>query len=304
MTLCGIPAFASGNTDKPAGDRIGVTLIAKNETDGEWRQVKAGAAAKAAELKNVDLAFRAPAENADASAQNKLLEDAITAKTNVILITPIAADAIAAGIEKAKSAGIKVVMIGSGSASDKYDASVTANFSRMAQVAADTLAELVEEKGTIAIINGKGDDESMKILENDFERQIRTKHPDITILAVQYSNGDAEKAKTQTLDIIEAEPDISGFYGCDESSTVGIARAIVKSGSKGKTRIVGVGLTDTTKSLLREKSVQAIMAQDPYRTGYEALDAGVRVFKGEELTEKKIAIPVKVATEENPDATK
>ena len=146
MTLCGIPAFTSGKADQPENARIRVTLIAGNESDGDRRQVKAGVAAKAAELKNVDLTYRAPAANADTSAQNKLLEDAITAKANVILITPLTADAIAPGIEKAKAAGIKLVMIDSSFSGDKYDVTVATDFSMMAQVAADTLAGLVKEK--------------------------------------------------------------------------------------------------------------------------------------------------------------
>lgn len=304
MTLGGITAFAEARADDTGDDRIKITLIASNEGDEAWRQVRAGASTKAAELKNVDLTFRAPADNADASAQLKLLEDATTAKADVILIAPLAGDAIAPGVEKAKAAGIKVVMVGTVTSGAKYDASVTTDYPLMAKTAADTLARLVGEKGRIAIINGKADAETMKILENDFERQVRKQYPDVEIVAVQYANGDAAKARIQALDVIEANPDIAGFYGCDESSTVGIAQAIVKSGAKGRIKAVGVGLTGATKALLGQKSVQAIMAQDPYRIGYEALDAGIRALRGEALAGKKISVGVKVVTEDNPGATR
>jgi ribose transport system substrate-binding protein len=297
--ICSTMVFANGQKDSAAGGKIKITLITMDSIDEHWLKVKAGAEAKAAELGNVELTFNAPPGKVDANVQLQMVEDAITKRANAIMLAPLNKDALSPGVEKAKAAGIKVIMIDSGVSTKNYDAFFATNNGNAARLAADTLAKLVGEKGKIAIINAQAGAGTTMTRENEFKDQIKTKYPNIQIVGVQYSDGDKTKAMNQALDFMTANPDLAGFYGCNEGSTVGLAQAVAQNGKSEKIKVVGFDFSNDTKALIQQKAIQATMVQNPYQMGYQGVDAAVRALKGENLGGKTIDTGVTVATLEN-----
>jgi ribose transport system substrate-binding protein len=297
--ICSTVVFANGKKDAAANGKIKITLITMDSIDEHWLKVKAGAEAKAAEIGNIELTFNAPPGKVDANVQLQMVEDAITKRANAIMLAPLNKDALTPGVEKAKAAGIKVIMIDSGVSTKNYDAFFATNNGNAARLAADTLAKLIGEKGKIAIINAQAGAGTTMTRENEFKDQIKTKYPNIQIVGVQYSDGDKTKAMNQALDFMTANPDLAGFYGCNEGSTVGLAQAVAQNGKSEKIKVVGFDFSNDTKALIQKKAIQATMVQNPYQMGYQGVDAAVRALKGENLGGKTIDTGVTVATLEN-----
>ncbi len=297
--VCGTMAFAGGKKDAAADGKIKITLITMDSIDEHWLKVKAGAEAKAAELGNVELTFNAPPGKVDANVQLQMVEDAITKRANVIMLAPLNKDALSPGVDKATAAGIKVIMVDSGVSTSNYEAFFATNNGNAARLAADTLAKLLDGKGKIAIINAQAGAGTTMTRENEFKDQMKTKYPNIEIVGVQYSDGDKTKAMNQALDFMTANPDLAGFYGCNEGSTVGLAQAVAQSGKAEKIKVVGFDFSNDTKALIQQKAIQATMVQNPYQMGYLGVDAGVRAVKGEAFGGKTIDTGVTVATLEN-----
>ncbi len=295
--VCSTAAFAGGKKEAADG-KIKITLITMDSQDEHWLKVKAGAEAKAAELGNVELTFNAPPGKVDANVQLQMVEDAITKRANVIMLAPLNKDALVPGVEKAKAAGITVIMVDSGVNTTKYDAFFATDNGAAARTAADTLSKLLGGKGKVAIINAQAGAGTTMTRENDFKDQMK-KYPGIQIVGVQYSDGDKTKALNQALDFMTANPDLAGFYGCNEGSTVGLAQAVLQTGKAEKIKVVGFDFSADTKSLIQQKAIQATMVQNPYVMGYQGVDAGVRAFKGENFGGKTIDTGVSVATLEN-----
>jgi len=291
--------FAAGNKEAAGSGKIKITLITMDSIDEHWLKVKAGAEAKAAEMGNVELTFNAPPGKVDANVQLQMVEDAITKRADVIMLAPLNKDALSPGVEKAKAAGIKVIMVDSGVSTPKYDAFFATDNGAAARTAADTLAALLGGKGKIAIINAQAGAGTTMTRENEFKAQIKAKYPGIEIVGVQYSDGDKTKAMNQALDFMTANPALAGFYGCNEGSTVGLAQAVVQSGKAEKVKVVGFDFSNDTKALIQQKAIQATMVQNPYQMGYLGVDAGVRALKGEDFGGKTIDTGVTVATLEN-----
>ncbi len=214
------------------------------------------------------------------------------------MLAPLNKDALVPGVEKAKAAGITVIMVDSGVNTTKYDAFFATDNGAAARTAADTLSKLLEGKGKVAIINAQAGAGTTMTRENDFKDQMK-KYPGIQIVGVQYSDGDKTKALNQALDFMTANPDLAGFYGCNEGSTVGLAQAVLQTGKAEKIKVVGFDFSADTKSLIQQKAIQATMVQNPYVMGYQGVDAGVRAFKGENFGGKTIDTGVSVATLEN-----
>ncbi len=295
---CSVATFANGKKEADNG-KIKITLITMDSIDEHWLKVKAGAEAKSAELGNVELTFNAPPGKVDANVQLQMVEDAITKRANVIMLAPLNKDALAPGVEKATAAGIKVIMIDSGVSTDKYEAFFATNNGNAARTAADTLAKLIGEKGKIAIINAQAGAGTTMTRENEFKDQIKTKYPNIQIVGVQYSDGDKTKAMNQALDFMTANPDLAGFYGCNEGATVGLAQAVAQSGKAGKVKVVGFDFSNDTKALIQQGAIQATMVQNPYQMGYLGVDAGVRALQGTSFGGKTVDTGVTVATLDN-----
>ena len=103
LTACG------SSSDDAGGDKVGVSLILKNDTNPFFVAMTKGAKAKAAEL-GVDLSVAAGKDENDDAAQIAAIENAISKKDAGILITPISGGVYNA-ITKAREAGLYVIAL-------------------------------------------------------------------------------------------------------------------------------------------------------------------------------------------------
>jgi ribose transport system substrate-binding protein len=298
-----VSLWAGGKTDASSG-KVKVTLITMDSIDEHWLKVKAGAQAKADELGNVELTFNAPPGKVDAAVQLQMVEDAITKKSDVILLAPLNKDALSPGVEKAKKAGIKVIIIDSAVSTSDYDAFFSTDNGAAARTAADTLAGLIGGTGKVAIVNAQAGAGTTMTRENDFKDQIAKKYPGITVVGTQYSDGDKTKALNIALDFLTANPDLAGFYACNEGSTVGVGNAVDQRGAAGKVKVVGFDWSADTKSLVERDILQATMVQNPYEMGYQGVQAGIDAHNGKAISPKDADTGVTVATKANAGSIK
>ncbi|MFP3040509.1 ABC transporter substrate-binding protein [Treponema primitia] len=291
--------LSSCNNRRQASDgKIKAILITMDSMDEHWLKVKAGAEAKAAELGNVNLTFNAPPGKVDAAIQLQMVEDAITQKVDILLLAPLHAEALVPGVEKAKKAGIKVVLVDTGVNSDAFDAILATDNGAAARLAANELAKAIGEKGKIAIINAQAGAGTTMTRENDFKDEIAKKYPNITIVGTQYSDGDKTRALNIATDFMTANPDLVGIYGANEGSSTGGATGVEQAGKKGTIKFVGFDYSADIKGLIERDVMQATMVQNPYEMGYQGLQVGVDLLAGKTVN-RSIDTGVTVATKAN-----
>lgn len=288
----------SSSSASASAAKMNVTLITMDSMDEHWLSVQKGAQDKADELGNIELTFTAPAGKTDPNEQVRMVEDAITKGTSAIMIAPLDKAALTPAVEKAKSAGIPVIIIDSPVDTENYDAFFSTDNEAAARMAADTLAKLINNKGKVAIINAQAGSGTAMLRENGFKDQIKEKYPDIEIVATQYSDGDKAKALNQATDIMTANPDLAGFYACNEGSTVGVANAIDQGKKTGTVKMVGFDKSKDIIAALEAGFLNATMVQSPYDMGYKGLTAAIDVIGGKTV-EKTVDTGVKVVTLEN-----
>jgi ribose transport system substrate-binding protein len=298
LALCGVAGSLSAQAKK-----IKVTLITMDSIDEHWLKVKAGAAAKAKELGNIELTFNAPPGKVDSAVQLQMVEDAITKRAAVIMLAPLNKDALTPGVEKAKKAGITVIIIDSYVTTDNYDAFFSTDNGAAARLAADELAKNIGGKGKIAIVNAQAGSGTTMLRENEFKAQIKAKYPDIVIVGTQYSDGDKTKALNQATDFMTANPDLAGIYATNEGSTVGVGNAVEQAKKIGVVKVVGFDWSADTKALVAKDILQATMVQNPYQMGYLGLQAAVDILN-KKTVPKKVDTGVMVVTKANMDKVK
>lgn len=270
-------------------------LITMDSMDEHWLSVKKGAETKAKELGDVDIIFRAPAGKVDPNEQTRMVEDAINQKVDAILLAPSDKSALGPVVERAIDEKIPVVIIDSPVDAEGYVTFLSTDNYAAGALAADTLAKLVDEKGKVGIINAQPGAGTAIARSSGFEDRLKEKYPNMKVAGIQYSNGDKAVALNQATDMMTANPDLVGFYGSNEGSTVGISRALEESGNIGKIKLVGFDFSKDTITGLKNGSIQASMVQNPEKMGYDGVAAAYDNINGKEVP-KHVDTGVRVVT--------
>jgi ribose transport system substrate-binding protein len=291
-----LPVFATGG--QQGSGKIKAIFIAMDSQDEHWQKVKAGTEAKAKELGNIDLTFNAPPTKLDSVTQLQMVEDAITKKVDILMVAPLNADAIVPAVEKAKQAGIVVIIIDSAANTGVYDSFLSTDSVAAGAMAADKLAEAIGGRGKIAIINHQAGAGTTLARQSGFENQVKAKYPNITIVGTQYSDGDKTKALNIATDFMTANPDLAGIYATNEGSTIGAGNAIIQAGKANKVKFVGFDWSADTKALIEQDVLYATMVQNPFVMGYEGLQAGVDAYNKKPV-QKQVDTGVTVANKAN-----
>ena len=281
-------------------DTYNISLIAMDSMDEHWRKVRAGAEDAAAELGNVKLTFDTPSTKVDATiVQAQLVQNQIDSRVDAIILAAASKDALAPVVEQAKEAGIVVILIDSGVSTNSYDAFYATDNAAAARLAADEMAQRIEGRGKVAIVNAQAGAGTTMTRENEFKDHIAVHYPDIEVVDVQYSDGDKTKAFNIAIDFMAHFPDLAGIYGCNEGSTVGVGSAVEQAGKAGEVKVVGFDFSSDVKELIARGAIQATMAQNPYNMGYLGVMGAVDMLAGRGVEARDVDTGVTVATLEN-----
>lgn len=248
------------------------SLITMDTIDQFWLQVKEGAQTKADEV-GVTLSFDAPVGKTDAQAQSDMVENAISNGVDGIMISPTDKEALAPAIEKAAEKGIPVVYVGTMCSSDAYITSFTTDNYAAGAKAADELASLTGGKGQVAVVCAQQGDDSGQQREGGFSDKIKSDYPDMEVVSVVYSNGEAEKAMNLTTDLLATYPDLVGIFSINEGSTIGVAQALAQSGVSEEFACIGFDLSDNTREFIKNGTIAGVIVQDPKGMGSRSVEA-------------------------------
>ena len=80
--------------------------------------------------------------------------------------------------------------------------------------------------------------------------------------------------------MIQANPDIKGFFGADEGSAIGVVKAAQELDMPGRLMIVGFGSGKAQIDAIRGSFMAGAITQDPIRIGYKTVEAAVEVLRG------------------------
>ncbi len=261
-------------------------LVTMDSQDEHWLKVKEGAEKKAAELGGIEISFRAPAGKVDPNEQMRMVEDAINQEADAILLAPSDKAALAGVVENAVEASIPVVIIDSPVDAEGYVTFLATDNYMAGALAAERLAHEINQKGKVAIINAQPGAGTAIAREKGFVDHMKKYFDNIDIIAIQYSNGDKVLALNQATDILNAHPDLAGFYACNEGSTVGVSRAIEEQGVAGKVKVVGFDMSKDVISAIENGLIQASAVQNPYKMGFDGVQAAADAIAGKKVVDK------------------
>ncbi|WP_410511331.1 ABC transporter substrate-binding protein [Paenibacillus sp. BR2-3] len=235
----------------------------------------------------------------DLAKQTAQIEDFITKKMDLILLSPFDSKGIAAAVQQAKTAGIPVIAV-DGSAEGGITSVVMSDNVMAGKLAGEYMAERLGGKGNIVVIDGppvsavtdriKGFEEAMKAF------------PDIKVVAKQNGEGNREKALSVMENILQANKDINAVFTINDQEGVGVQIAAEQAGRGDEFFISSVdGAPEAVEALKAKGSFATTSAQFPNEMVLKAVEIGLKVLDGEKV-EEQILIPVELIKQDNVDS--
>lgn len=285
ISLLAFGLLAGGCSNGSAGSKGTIAVIVKSTQHEFWQAVKKGAE-DAGKKAGYEVHFQGASTETAIGEQVNIVEDAINKQVSAIVLAASDAQALVPSIQRAVQAGIPVITIDSGVKSDLPKSHVATDNQAAAGIAAEKMAELIHQKGKVAIVNFVAGAASAVDREKGFKERM-AKYPNIQIINTFYSNGDQEKAYSIALDILNSNPDIKGIFCANEGAAVGVAKAIKSAGKAGKVTVIGFDSSKDEISFIQEGVMDGTVVQNPYQIGYQGVEQAVKVIN-KQTVEKRI----------------
>ncbi|TFD22443.1 ABC transporter substrate-binding protein [Cryobacterium sp. TMS1-13-1] len=281
LALAGCSAGGSdAGGDAASSDKPYIALVSKGFQHQFWQAVKSGAESKAAEL-GVTVTFDGPASETEVDSQLQMLQAAIDKKPDAIGYAALDPEACVSLMDAAKAANIPVVQFDAGCNSD-YPLSIAKTDSLGAgALAADHMAELIGGKGEVGIV-GHSQINSTGVERRDgFVDQIAAKYPDITIVDIQYGDGDHLKSADIAKAMIAGHPNLKGLYGTNEGSAIGIVNAVGELGlAPGELTVIGFDSGQAQIDAITGGLMAGAITQNPIGIGEATVQAAFDAING------------------------
>jgi ribose transport system substrate-binding protein len=265
-----------------------------------WVSVQAGAMTAGHDL-GVEVEWNGPATEIEYSRQIQIVDSMIARHVDGLALAAQDRTALDASLDRAAKEGIPVTVFDSGVDSTNYMTFVATDNYAAGQLAARKLAELLSGKGSIAIVLHAPGSFSTMERERGFEETIAKEFPAIHVLQKQYGMSDRSKAMAAAENILTAHPDLNGVFASSEPSSVGTALALKSRGLAGKIKFVAFDASEGMVEDLKGGTIDALVAQDPFRMGYETVRTLVDKLHGK-TPPKRIDLSARVITK--PDLEK
>lgn len=274
------------STDAAAGsEELFIPLVSKGFQHQFWQAVKTGAEQEAAEL-GVEITFEGPASETEVQEQLDMLQTALDKDPDAIGYATLDPEACVSYMEQARERNIPVVQFDAGCDSD-YPLNLAATDGKAAgAIAADNMARLLGETGEIGIVSHSQTNSTGVERRDGFVERMEEAYPDMSVVDVQYGDGDHLKSADIAKAMIAAHPDLAGMYATNEGSAIGIVNAVGELGlPNGELQIVGFDSGAAQVQAVKDGVMAGAITQDPIGIGRLVVRNAVAAINGEELPE-------------------
>jgi ribose transport system substrate-binding protein len=241
-------------------------LIPGISSDAFYITMHVGAQAAAKQL-GINLVFQGDPNTFSAPTQIPILNAAIARHPDAILIAPTDKQALIAPIRRAVAAHIPVILVDT-TINTPNIAVTTISSDNVAggKKAAIALAGAVGNKGTVAALSTQPGISTTDERKQGFETQLK-QYKNIKYAGIQFDNDHATVAASLTSALLARYPDMAGIFALNTNSGIGVTNATKTSGKAGKIKLVEFDSEPVEVQALRQGTISALIAQDPFTIG-------------------------------------
>ncbi len=283
-----------------AQDKLKLAVIPKGTTHIFWKSVEAGAKSAGSDL-GVEIVWKGPLKENDRAQQISIVEQFITEGVSGIVLAPLDDTALKRPVAAALQKNIPVVIFDSalkGEPGKDFVSYVATNNRKGGYLGGEHLSKLVGGKAKIVLLRYQVGSASTTEREEGFLEAIGKSKGLQVIVDNRYAGATAGEAKTQSMNIIDKLKEADGIFCPNESSTFGMLLALKQNNLAGKVRFVGFDTSPPLIEALKKGEIDALVAQDPTRMGYEGVTILVQHIQGKKVP-TTVDTGVRLITREN-----
>jgi inositol transport system substrate-binding protein len=240
----------------------------------------------------------------DVAKQQSQIQNFIASKVDAIIVNPVDTDATAAMSKIAADAGIPLVYVNRepvnvDSLPDKQ-AFVASNEQESGTLEAKEVCRLLGGKGKAVVMMGELSNQAARMRTKDVHDVIATDEcKGIQIIEEQTANWSRTQGSDLLTNWLSSGLEFDAVISNNDEMAIGAIQAL-KAAGKDLSKIVigGVDATQDALAAMQAGDLDVTVFQDAAGQGKGALDAALKLAKGEKI-EKKVYIPFQLVTPEN-----
>lgn len=233
----------------------------------------------------------------DVSQQLQQVQNFIGQGVDAIIVNPVDTNAVKPIMDQASKAGIPLIFINRRPAAELTGkmAYVGSNSQLAGRLQMEALAKQMNYKGNVAILLGDLANESTRERTKGV-KEIVAKYPGLKIVQEQTAKFMRNDAVDVVSNWLTAGDDIQAIAANNDEMAIGALQALGKN--SGHVLVAGVDGTPDALQMIKNGKMVATVFQDAKGQGEGAVQAAVKLAKGENVA-SNVDIPFQLITKEN-----
>ena len=255
-----------------------IAMMPKAKGDPYFVSCKQGADEAAKEL-GVELLWDGPTD-LDPAKQNEVVEAWITRGVDAIAVSVENKVGISTVLRKAKEKGIKVITWDADAEKDARDLLINqATPQGIGYTLTDEAARIMGNKGDFAIITASLSAANQNEWIKYIKERLAEKYPDVHLITVQPSEGDRDRAFSETQTVLKVYPNVKLIMPIAAPAVPGAAEAVKQSG-RTDIKLTGLSLPNMNKPYIHDGIVESIVLWNTIDLGYLTVYAANALVTG------------------------
>jgi ABC-type sugar transport system, periplasmic component len=301
----------AGNEGTTDNSEKTIYVIVKVLGNQYWSVLQAGAEQAGKDL-GCKVVVVGTALESDIEGQLTLLQNAVSAQADGIVIAPLDSVSLDAPITEAYKSGTPIVLVDTVISSDNYSAALLTDNVEAGRTAAEELLNRMKKSGLsetedaqVAIQAGSSGSQTINDRLQGFNEYWDANAPETWVVLnddIKINEGDISKAVGFCQDFITTYPNLKAVFGPNNGSTVGFVTGL-KESQRTDISMVGFDFSAEIETLIRSGEYDvASVVQRQFFMGYDGVVAALELSNGGTVSEKTIDTGVILVDNENVDS--
>ncbi|WP_329561653.1 ABC transporter substrate-binding protein [Kitasatospora sp. NBC_01266] len=278
VALLALVAGCGSSGGAQAGQKT-ITFVAGKTGDPFYITMKCGAQAEAGKLGDK---FTATG-SADWSVPEQVssLTSVTATRPAGVLIAPVDPNSLQGPIRTLQSAGTKVAIVDTTLTDPSIGITrISSNNLQGGRQAADTMAQLTGGSGEVVVLTPDLTTTTTNARIQGFKQELAAKDPGLKIDDVRQVGDTAQGAASAVSDELSAHPGLVGIFAANSQTGEGVGTGLKDAGRQGVVKVVSFDAGPQQVAELKSGSVDALISQDPYGIGQQAVDQLANALTG------------------------
>lgn len=269
-----------------------------NNTSDFWTIARKGCEKADAELQNVSVEFKIPADGT-AAEQKRIIDDLLAKGIDGIAISPNDPENQTQLINDVAKQTLVFTQDSDAPKSERACYVGTDNVAA-GREAGKLIKEAIPQGGKIMIFVGKRDARNAQERLQGIQEEL--KGTNIQIIDIRTDDTNPVRAKSNVADTLVNYSDVSALVGLWSYNGPAILNAVREAGKINQVKIICFDEEDQTLAGIKEGAIHGTVVQQPFEFGYKAIKIMAQVLAGDKSgipANKQIFVPTRVIKRDN-----